>query len=59
MRDVFDYTSPLGLLGRMADILVLERYIERLLHTRAEIIRAEAQAGEGARFSTPDASVSP
>ena len=45
MRDAFDYTSPLGLLGRMADIVILERYIERLLRTRAKVICAAAQAG--------------
>ena len=46
MKDVFDYTSPLGFLGRLADWLVLERYMARLLRTRAEVIRVAAQAGE-------------
>jgi ligand-binding SRPBCC domain-containing protein len=59
MKDVFDYTSPLGLLGRLADMLVLERHIERLLRTRAEVICAAAQAGEAAQCSTPDPLGSP
>src|SRR5262249_33807978 len=31
MRDVFDFESPLGPLGRLADALVLERYLRSLL----------------------------
>ncbi len=46
MKDVFDYTSPLGLLGKLADWLVLEHYMERLLRARAEVIRAAAETGE-------------
>lgn len=40
MTDVFDYTSPLGWLGRLADVLLLERYMTRLLATRNQVIRA-------------------
>lgn len=46
MRDRFEYRSPLGMLGRLADLLFLERYMERLLRTRAEVIRRAAEAGE-------------
>ena len=45
MKDVFDYTSPFGFMGRIVDVLVLERYMERLLRSRAEVIRAAAEAG--------------
>jgi ligand-binding SRPBCC domain-containing protein len=31
MRDVFDYESPLGWLGRFADVLFLRSYMARLL----------------------------
>src|SRR6185436_13838609 len=34
MTDTFDYTSPLGLLGRVADALFLERYMRALLAER-------------------------
>jgi ligand-binding SRPBCC domain-containing protein len=44
MTDVFDYTAPLGLLGRFADLLFLERYMRRLLEERNEVIRCLAEA---------------
>lgn len=40
MTDRFDYTSPLGPVGRMADLLFLERYMRRLLTQRAASIKA-------------------
>ncbi len=43
MRDVFDFTSPLGLLGRLADAVV-ERYLTRLLKTRNEEIKRVAES---------------
>jgi ligand-binding SRPBCC domain-containing protein len=46
MEDRFEYESPLGFLGRMADLLFLKRYMERLLRTRANVIRLAAEAGE-------------
>ncbi len=49
MRDVFDFESPLGPLGRLADALVLERYMRLLLERRNEEIRriAESDAWRG------------
>ncbi|MEP7352330.1 MAG: SRPBCC family protein [Acidobacteriota bacterium] len=44
MTDVFDYTSPLGVFGRLADVLFLERYMRRLLTVRAEVIRTAAES---------------
>jgi ligand-binding SRPBCC domain-containing protein len=46
MKDRFDYTSPFGLLGSLADNLFLKRYMERLLRIRAEVIRVAAESGE-------------
>jgi hypothetical protein len=46
MQDRFEYKSPLGSLGRLADLLFLKRYMERLLRTRADVIRLAAEAGE-------------
>lgn len=43
MLDVFDYTSPLGMLGQMADRLFLMRCMRRLLEKRAEIVHGEAE----------------
>lgn len=37
-RDVFDFEAPLGPLGRVAEVLVLERYMRRFLEQRMEIL---------------------
>lgn len=44
MRDVFDYESPLGLLGRLADVCVLKLYMSSLLRKRAVVIKTTAEA---------------
>ena len=46
MVDVFDYAAPLGLLGRLAEWLFLNRYMRRLLTERALGIKAVAESGE-------------
>lgn len=43
MSDRFDYTSPLGPLGRIADRLFLERYLRRLLWRRNVAIKRVAE----------------
>jgi ligand-binding SRPBCC domain-containing protein len=43
MRDLFDYTAPMGLLGCVADLLFLERYMRRILMERATVIRDAAE----------------
>jgi ligand-binding SRPBCC domain-containing protein len=45
MRDVFDYESPLGLVGRLADYCFLRSYMERLLKKRALVIKVAAESG--------------
>lgn len=44
MRDVFDFESPLGPLGRLADALVLERYLRGFLERRNEEIKRVAES---------------
>ena len=44
MTDDADYASPLGLLGRIADRLFLERYMTRLLQVRNAHIKKVAEA---------------
>lgn len=44
MIDHFDYRSPLGPLGRLADWLFLERYLRRFLTERAAYLKTEAEA---------------
>lgn len=46
MRDVFDYTSPLGPLGRLADVLFLAAYLRRFLAERNAILRRVAESDE-------------
>jgi ligand-binding SRPBCC domain-containing protein len=46
MSDVFDYESPLGWIGRVADVLFLERYIRRFLERRNRFIKEAAEATE-------------
>lgn len=46
VRDRFDFQSPLGPLGSIADALVLTRYLTRLLRTRGEVIKRVAESGE-------------
>ncbi|OPH48136.1 cell division protein [Paenibacillus ferrarius] len=43
MSDKFDYTSPFGLLGMLADVMFLRSYMERLLLRRNEYIKNNAE----------------
>lgn len=47
MIDVFDYTSPLGPLGRMADNLFLKKYMTRFLKERNEVVKEYAEKDNG------------
>jgi ligand-binding SRPBCC domain-containing protein len=42
MTDVFDYQSPLGILGKLADVLFLKNYMRRFLMKRNEVIKVHA-----------------
>lgn len=44
MRDVLDFESPCGPLGRLVDRFVLSGYLTRLLRRRALVIKAAAEA---------------
>jgi ligand-binding SRPBCC domain-containing protein len=44
MRDVFDFESPLGPLGRIADALVLTRYLRGFLEERNAVIKRAAES---------------
>lgn len=43
MRDVLVFESPLGILGRIVDVLFLKSYLSRLIVQRNEVIRREAE----------------
>lgn len=44
MRDVFRFQSPFGVLGHVADSLVLTRYMRSFLIERTRIIKATAES---------------
>lgn len=44
MIDDFDYVSPLGILGHVADALFLKRYMTNFLRERAEFIKRVAES---------------
>jgi ligand-binding SRPBCC domain-containing protein len=50
MRDRFDYESPLGPLGLVADRLFLERYLRRRLLRRNDFLKETAETEEWRRF---------
>jgi ligand-binding SRPBCC domain-containing protein len=44
MIDTFEYVSPFSILGRIADKLFLERYMQRLLQRRMQHLKQVAEA---------------
>ena len=43
MMDIFDYKSPLGFLGKIADKLFLKNYMTKLLSERNQIVKEFAE----------------
>ena len=52
MTDIFDYDSPLGIIGRLADALFLEAYMRRLLLQRNRVIKEVAESDGWRRYLT-------
>lgn len=50
LRDVFDFVSPLGLLGRIVDSLILTRYMRDLLVVRNDVIKQAAETDEWHKY---------
>ena len=44
MKDIFEFESPLGLLGKLADWLVVARYLRRLLEERNHVLKQLAES---------------
>ncbi len=53
MRDIFEFSSPLGILGRIADRLVLQRYLRSFLIERNRIIRETAESEAWRKYLNP------
>jgi len=47
MTDVLTFSAPFGIFGRIAEKLILRRYLERLLRMRFATITGALRAGEG------------
>ena len=52
MKDVLVFAAPLGFLGRLAEKLVLRRYLERLLVRRAGALKAASEAAYSRKSGT-------
>jgi len=50
MKDAFDYDSPLGVLGKIADALFLEKYMRKMLAERNRIIKTVAESDDWRKF---------
>jgi len=50
VRDVFDFTSPWGVLGSIADALLVTRHMRRFLERRMAAIRRLAESDDGSRY---------
>jgi ligand-binding SRPBCC domain-containing protein len=44
MRDVIEFASPLGWIGRLVDVAFLSRYLHRLIVERNRVIKEAAEA---------------
>jgi len=54
MGDRMEFEAPLGVLGWLAERLVLERHMRRLLHRRNQCIKRAAESGGWKGFSPFD-----
>lgn len=54
MIDDFHYETPLGILGKFAEVLFLRRYLERLIRERNECIKRALETEEWKRFLQPN-----
>ena len=50
MRDRFDFTSPLGILGKTADWIFLTSYMRRFIARRNEVLKQLAESAEWGRY---------
>ncbi len=53
MKDVFCFAAPLPILGRLAEIVLLRRYMRGLLHERNVVIKRIAESADWQRYLPP------
>lgn len=49
-KDVFDYNSPLGILGNIADALFVEAHLREMLEERNKLIKRVAESDDWRKF---------
>jgi hypothetical protein len=56
MKDIFCFAAPLPVLGRLAEIIFLRRYMRGLLHERNVVIKRIAESSDWKKYlaSTPE-----
>ena len=47
MKDIFEFESPMGVLGRLVNRIFLKGYMTRLLLQRNDVIRGYAESADG------------
>ena len=53
MSEVFDYDAPFGLIGRVAERLLLTRYMRRFLLGRMRVVKEIAESTHAVEFLPP------
>lgn len=46
LKDIFEYKSPFGILGEIADVLFLKKYMTRFLKERSLVIKKYAESND-------------
>ena len=54
MTDRFDFTSPWGPIGKLANVLLITRHMRNLLIKRNELIKSVAQSEDVDKYISPD-----
>jgi hypothetical protein len=57
MRDIFSFRSPLGILGSIADILFLTRYMKSFLIERNRVIKLTAESDAWNKYIGPSSPI--
>lgn len=50
LRDVFDFSSPLGILGAIADGVFVKKHLRKMLSERNQIIKTIAESNDWQKF---------
>jgi len=54
VTDIFDYKSPFGWIGGLADVLFLKRYMTRFFKNKNAVLKSTLETEEWRKFLFPD-----